>query len=242
MKKTVAVAVVSLALAVTPARADEKEAKATLEKAIKAHGGAAALGKAARRTHSEAGTLWVRGMEVALVRKVTSDLPARQRQEITLDRAVESLQVLDGDKGYANDRGVSTDLGKQRVEELREEAHVDWLCTLVPLQKDFALSSLEKVKVADEPAVGLEAVRKGSPSVRLYFSEKTGLLLEVRWRGSLAGQEVDKVRQHSGHKSFDGLAWHSRETTTIGGKKHREVTLSDVAFPAKLDAKTFGRP
>ena len=241
MKKTFAVAVALLALS-PPCRADEKQAKATLERAVKAHGGAAALAKAARRLRTDVGTLSVQGKDVPLVRKVTLDLPDRRRLEIQLDKAVESTQILDGDRAYSNDRGVTTTLSKQRLDELREEAYVDWLCTLAPLQKDFTLSSLDKAEVAGEAAVGLEAAHKGRPNVRLYFSEKTGLLLKVSWRGTSAGKDVDKERTYSGHKDFDGVKLHTREATTLDGKKLSEVTISDVSFPAKLDAKTFARP
>jgi hypothetical protein len=241
MKHTLA-AVAFLALT-GPSWADEKEARAALDKAIEAHGGAAALTKAARRTHTEAGSLWVRDREVAFVRKVVSDLPDRRRQEITLDKAVESTQVLDGEKAYANDRGVTRDLDKQRVEELREEAYVDWLATLAPLQKGgFTLASLGGSQVNGEQVVGVEAARKGRPTVRLYFSAKTGLLLKMSWRGRAAGQDVDRERHFSGHKDFAGVKWPTKETSTLAGKKHTDVTIGGVEFPAKLDAKAFARP
>jgi hypothetical protein len=241
MKQTF-VAVAFLALAGT-SWADDKQAKAALDRAIEAHGGAPALAKAVRSRRTEAGSLWVRDRQVAFVRKVVSDLPERRRQEITLDRAIESTQVLDGRKGYSNDRGVTTDLDQQRVDELREEAHVDWVATLVPLQKGkFALSSLGGSQLEGEQVVGVEAKCVDRPTVRLFFSAKTGLLLKMSWRGRAAGKDVDRERLFSGHKDFNGVKWPTKEVTTVAGKKHTEVTISGVEFPAKLDEKAFARP
>jgi hypothetical protein len=64
----------------------------------------------------------------------------------------------------------------------------------------------------------------------------------VAWRGSMTGVEVDKDRQYSAHKDFDGVKWHTKEATSVNGKKFTEFTLSGLTFPAKFDAKTFAKP
>src|SRR4051794_22471121 len=146
MKTTSALAVL-FALA-APAFADEKEAKAILDKAVKAHGGAAALAKLARCKRNDAGIIYVQGKPANFTSKVTNDLPERQRFDLELNRQ-KVTHVLNGDKAYANDGSTTTTLLPQRVKELREEAYVDWAITLVPLQKsDVTLSSLGKAKAA----------------------------------------------------------------------------------------------
>src|SRR5262245_656289 len=109
MKRSFAALAVLLAVAVA-CPADEKQAKATLEKAITAHGGPAALAAAARQRRTETGTLTIRGKAVPFVRKVTLDLPERHRTDVTVEKAVESLHVLDGDQAFANDGATTTDL------------------------------------------------------------------------------------------------------------------------------------
>jgi hypothetical protein len=244
MKKPFTIALALVAALSAPGFSNEKDAKGTLDRAIKAHGGATALAKAVRSKHTVTGTHNIQGRNVPFVSQVSRELPDRVRLAIDLDKGtLKNTVVLDGDKAYANDGGTTQTLLPARVKELREEAYVDWVTTLAPLSKtEFTLSSLEKSKVNGEAAVGITASKKGSPDVNLYFSEKTGLLIKIAWTGTQAGLKVEKERHFSAHKEFDGVKLHTKETAMVNGKKFTEFTISEVSFPKKFDSKTFAKP
>jgi hypothetical protein len=242
MMRTFTIAFALAALA-APAVASEKEAKEILDRAVKAHGGTAALNKAARCKRTETGTHAIQGRSVPIVSQAVRDLPDRVKLTVEIDKSQTHIIVLDGEKAYVNDGGTTKTLMAQRVKEVREEAYIDWVMTLTPLLKSgTTLSTLAKAKVNGVAAVGIKAARKGQPDVSLYFDEKTNLLLKIEWRGSLAGLGVDKERLYSAHKTFSGVKLASKETALINGKKFTEFTVSDVSFPEKLDDKSFAKP
>src|SRR5262245_4416306 len=189
---TAAFAVLITATLAGPLWAGEEEAKALVERAIKAHGGADALKKAATFKSTAKGTRRVADRDVAYARALEGRLPRRLRLAITLGDRVSTTVLLDGNKGQQAEGGKTFALMPQRVKELQAEADVLWLATLVPLTEEgVTLSTVKDVKVEGEGAAGVKAVRKGHADTTLYFSKKTGLLVKVARRGSVAGKEVE---------------------------------------------------
>jgi hypothetical protein len=233
--------IIVLALA-GPVRADDKEARQILDRAIKAHGGAAALTRAAQIKRTDRGTQVVLARQVPFTSEVIRSLPDKWRLTVETGGA-KIIQVLNGNKGWSSDGGPAVALLEGAVNELRNEAYIAWLATLVPLTKPgYTLSSLPESKVSGEPAVGIKAVRKGDRDVRLYFLKRNGLLARIDVRTRVAGLEVDKEYQFSQYKEFDGVRLPTRHIELLNGKKFAEYTISDVTFPTKLDPKTFEKP
>jgi hypothetical protein len=224
-------------------RADDKEVKEVLERAIKAHGGAAVLAKSAQMKRTDTGTQAVLGKQLPFTSQVVRSLPDRIRLQIEIDRSIKTLIVLDGDKAWESQGGPAVAQSAQRVREMREEVYVDWVTTLVPLTKPgFTLSSLPRAKVGSEPAAGIKVVRKGHADTNLYFLERNGLLVKVERRTTVAGLAVDKEYLYSAFRDFEGLKLHTKEVVQINGKKFTEFTISDVSMPARLEPRTFAKP
>lgn len=243
MRRILAAVLAGLALA-APAAANEKEARAIVERAIKAHGGAAALEKASQCKRTDTGTQAVLTRDLPFVSQVTRSLPDRVRLEIELDRRVSSVLVLDGNRGWQSEAGGSAvALPAARVRELREEAYVSWLTTLVPLTKPgFTLSTVEKVKIDGEPAVGVRVARRGHADSRMYFLERNGLLAKIERRVNEGGRDVEKEYLYGGYKEFEGATLPTKETVRVNREKFTEFTISNYSFPDKLGASTFARP
>src|SRR5262249_46225090 len=90
-----------LALATSgPAAANEKEAQAIIERAIKAQGGADGLTKAQVCRRTDTGKQALGAVETPLVSQVTRSLPDRVRLQIEVDKGTKITIVLDGDKGW----------------------------------------------------------------------------------------------------------------------------------------------
>ncbi|MFO0881428.1 MAG: hypothetical protein U0840_29360 [Gemmataceae bacterium] len=239
------VALVFLGATTTPrARANEKDALAIVERAIKAQGGSAALTRAAQCKRTDTGTQAILTRDVPFVSKVTRSLPDRVRLQIELDKKITTTLVMDGNRGWqAEGESPSVQLPLARVREMREEAYVWWLTTLVPLTKSgFTLSTLERTRIDGEPAVGIRVVSKGHPDSRLYFLERNGLLAKIERRVTEAGREIDKEYLYSSYKEFDGVYLPTREIIKVNREKFTELIISNYTFPEKLGAGAFARP
>lgn len=222
-------ALLALPIVTAPAAGDAA-ARAVLDRAIKAHGGAEALKKAAAFTSSAKGTRAVAGRDVAYVRKLDVSLPGRMRQDITLGRVATTIR-LDRGKATQSDGGQAVALRGERVRELQAEADVLWLATLVPLREEgVVLSAARAATVDGEEAVGVKVARKGQADVTLYFSKKTGLLVRVARRGTMAGREVEMEWTFGGHKDIGGVKVPTREVQAVGGKKVAELTVGEWAL------------
>jgi hypothetical protein len=220
-------------------RAADRNAVAIVERAIKAHGGREALARAARSTRACTGTLSLLGKDVPLVRRVTQDLPDRLRVEIEAGKRVRSVLVLDGGRAFQADGGPTITLLPRRVRELREEAHLWWVSTLVPLTKpEFILRALPQTK----DAVGVVASFRGQPDVKLWFSKSTGLLERMESRGPEAGVLVDREQTLSDYKDFAGVKLPTRESVKHDGHIITSCTISGYTFPKKLEASLFSKP
>src|SRR5262249_10315074 len=145
---------------------EQEDARAVVEQAIKAHGGADALNKAQTLTRSGSGTMAQLNSTVPLSVEEAWGLPDRGRLAVEIDKKFRVIIVINGDKGWQSTGGPTADLSGERLGEYREELNVLWLLTLTPLLKDeFKLATLPEIKVNGEPAVGVKATAKGRGDV-----------------------------------------------------------------------------
>src|SRR5262249_25113206 len=129
------------------------------------------------------------------------------------------------------------------LEELREEAYVQWLATLVPLKKDpFELAPVPEIKVDGKPAGGVKVSSKGHGDVKLYFDKASGLLVKIERPAREAGLQVDKEYVYSDHKTFDGVKLPTRSVELLNGKKFTQLSSAAYKFLDKPDASAFDKP
>ena len=234
----------ALVLPALAAAGDKEDAKAILDRAIRAHGGAEALAKAAQCTRTDTGTQDIAGKDTSFVSAVTRSLPDRVRVKVELDKRISTTLVLDGNKGwYQEGETPAIPLPAARLKEMREETYAQWLTTLVPLTRPgFTITVLPKVKIESESAVGLLVSRKGNADTKMYFLERNGLLAKVERRVSEGGATVDKEYLFGGFREFDGVTLPTREVVSINGRKYTTVSISGYKFPEKFEAGTFSKP
>lgn len=226
------------------AAADEQEASQILERAIKAHGGEEAMLRAAQSRRTDTGLQAVLANDLPFVSQVTRSLPERVRLDLELDKKISTTLVLDGTRGWQKDgTGPTTPLPSARVRELREEAYVWWLATLVPLTKPgFTIASIPGIKVDGEATAGLRVTRRGYADAKLYFNVRNGLLTKIERRVAEGGREVDKEYLYANFREFQGATLPTKEIVKVNGNRFTEMTISNYSFPEKLGAGAFGRP
>jgi hypothetical protein len=222
-------------------------ARALLDRAIQAHGGETALAKAHRVIRKVGGDLVAAGSTVPFASELNADYPERFRLHFVAvhgPQEVRMLLVLDGTKGWQSSGGAATALSAQRVRELRDEAYVAWLGTLLPIRKEagFGLALAPGAQVNGREAVGIKVTRKDRPDVTLHFDRETHLLVRLQRRARTAGAEVEREEVYSAHKDFDGVKLPTRIVPRAGGKKQLEITTANYRFPRVLDDSLFQRP
>jgi len=222
---------------------DRDDALAIIDQAIQAQGGADALAKARTAVRGGEGLIYPPGDKPQkFTDELTLDLPDRWRESLTIEKQVRFTMAVAGDKSWQATGGTVSDIGAERLREIREEIYVLWLETLTPLKEGFDLAPLPETKVNDRPAVGVKASSKGHPDVSLYFDKDTHLLAKVARTTKMAGLTVNKEYLFSDYKEFDGVKLPSKEVTLINGRKWTDMTINSYKFPKQLAKDMFSRP
>jgi hypothetical protein len=154
------------------------------------------------------------------------------------------IQVLDGERGWVNERGLSRAADARTVAGWKELAHAGYLATLTPLlaaDKGYTLTALGESRVDDRPALGVKVTLKGFRDVRLFFDSQTGLLVRKTFETG-EGKGAVQEETYSDFKEFDGLKRHQRTVIRKGGLPHAEAKLTALRFPARVDDRAFARP
>ncbi|HZZ80229.1 MAG TPA: hypothetical protein VFE62_17075 [Gemmataceae bacterium] len=219
---------------------EDKDARAIVNKAIKAGGGEAKLPKA--MTWTEKGTYYGMGDGLPFTGKYAMQWPGQFRMEI---KDVFTI-VLDGDKGWMQMGDTTREMKKEEVAQQKHDHRAGWIASLVPLKdKEFQLKTAPEAKVDGKATSVVVVSRKDYPTVKLYFSKDTGLLVKSEFKTKAAELEFKEVTQSthfSDYKDVNGAKVPYKLAVKRDGKIYVEAELSDVDIPGKLDAKVFAKP
>jgi hypothetical protein len=230
----------------TPA---QEEARAILDKAIKAHGGEDKLAKLNITRIKAKGTVNIQGQDVGFTSDSAVQLPNQERNELQLDlggQKVTLLQVCNGDKGWLSLAGrPAQEIMGDQLGEMKNSAYANWVESLLPLtkEKEFTLTTLAEMKVNNKPTVGLKVQAKDRPDIKLYFDKESGLLVKSERDGKdETGKMVRMESTYSDFKKVDGLVQPMKILADRDGKRYLEVEVTEMKFPDKIDAKLFDKP
>jgi hypothetical protein len=235
-----------------PARADEADAKAAralVDQAIKAHGGAEAISKFGASTAKFKGTFHGMGMNLPMTGDLFANGPDQFKVDITVEAGgmtIPIVNVIDGDKGWAKVADQVVELNPDQLAEARDQAYAGWVVTLAPLVKgkDFTLATAGEVLVDDKPALGVKVSSKGRGDVTLYFDKASHLLVkyESRVKDEGTGQEVTEEAFPTDYKEVQGTKQAMKFKTLRDGKLYLEGEMTEITLSDKLDAGTFAKP
>jgi hypothetical protein len=227
--------------------ADADSAKAIIDAAIQAHGGQERLLKTELMTRRAKGIMSLSGQDVPFSDELVLQLPQRWRWTLEVGNPGQTTRlvfVVNGDIGWQAGGGTVMDLGKQKLEELREEAYVLWLSTLLPLIKEngFSLAALPDAEVEGHPAACVLITHSGRPDLKLYFEKQSGLLVKIARRAKMADLTVEKEYVYGAHRSFAGMQLPTKYAELANGKKFVNVADITYQFLRSVDERAFGRP
>lgn len=237
-----------LLIAPSSGRGQDATSATLLDKAIKATGGEAKLTKLQAMTIKGKGIYHQDGQKLPFTLSWWSVGADKYRQTIEIDAMGAKSQetwVMNGKEGW-HKLGPLVEakaMGKDELEETREEVYFNWISMLAPLKgKDFKLTPLDEAKIEGRAVVGFSVARKGNREAKLYFDKETGLLAKGERKVKDEGKDISEETYFGGYKDVDGVKMAMRVVVRREGKPHAELDISDAKLEEKLDAKLFTKP
>ena len=225
-----------------------QDAKAVIEKALKAQGGEENLKKYPAARVKAKGTMELMGAEIEFKLDSAVLNPDKFRNEIDIEfmgQKIPIVQVFDGKKGWQSMMGQTMEVEGDQLDELKEEAYTNNLEQLYPLLSDkkFELKLVGEEKVNDKPAVGVKVTCKEHKDITLYFDKESGLLVKSRKKSKdPGGAEVDAETFYSDYKDVNGTKQSMKQLLKHDGKKFLEAEVTDMKLLEKIDPSTFEKP
>ena len=170
---------------VSPAllHAQDEDAKAIIERAVKAAGGADALLSRSLHSRIKGKTFSAKRESHATFEGENIECPdGRERMTLSMDLDGTNFKIVSvaaGDKSWTTINGELTDVLND-PETDAQRRHVSRVLRLVPLlrEKDFTITALGPSKVQGKDAVGVKVSCKGHPDVSIFFDKTSNLMLE----------------------------------------------------------------
>ncbi len=245
MRKSLAITLAALtALSLNwHARGDDAAAaRAIIDKAIQAAGGAQNLEKYQGMRSEEKGTYYGMGEGLPYTASYVLKYPDKWRMEIQNV----FLMVFDGEKGWIKAGGNVMDMDKDAIRSQKEEMHASEVMRQTPLKnKAFNFSLLGETKVGDKTAVGVKVASQGHQDVNLFFDKVSGLLVKAEYTIHSREHGYREVTQEilvSDYKEIDGIKSAMKFLINRDGKKFVEAEVTDLKYVEKLDDKEFAKP
>jgi hypothetical protein len=226
----------------------DKDPRAILLRAIKAHGGADKLAQLRGMREQSRGILSILGMKVAFSTEALFRAPDQFRIAQTTDlrgKRLHIVQVFDGNKGWRIEGGVPKVADEKTLANWKELAHATYVSTLTPLlaaDKGYTLALLGEVEVKGKKAIGVKVSFKGRRDVNLYFDRASGLLVRKAFQPRPGGKEAVQDEVYSDFKEVDGVKRPGHVTVSLGGIPHAEIDVILTRFPDRIEDKEFSAP
>jgi hypothetical protein len=235
-------------------QAENVEARAIIDKAIKAHGGADKLSKFKAVSAKWIGKHKVENMFYwDAVRVVTYEMPDKIRFDFEVENPKGGTfafsRVVFGKKGWQGSVRGTRDLKEAEVAQMVDELYAHWLASVAPLKdKGFEFSLVGNVILDGKNAVGVRVSCKGRPDVNLFFDKKSGLAIKSERRAKDPGTNEEYIAEslYRDHKEFLGVMWPTKRIDQRDGMDLEENSgrfeLSEFQAHDKLEESALARP
>jgi hypothetical protein len=230
------------------ARAQDKNATAILDKAIKALGGEEKLSKVKAFTWKGKGKISFGGTDNTITAQVTVQDLDHYRQEFEgefMGNKVQGVVVLAGDKGWRHFGDMNTELDKEGVANQKRVVYLQVIPgTLVPLKgKGFKVEAVGEEKVGGKPADGIRVTGPDGKDFTLYFDRESGLPVKMVAKVvGFTGEEFTQETTFGSYKDFDGIKKATKVENKRDGVRFQELEITEFKVLDKVDPKTFAAP
>lgn len=233
---------------ISPIRADDKDPKAVLDKAIKALGGEDKLKKAEAVAWKAKGTITFNDNDNEIKTQATVQGLDHYRGEFEGDfngNTVKGVTVLNGDKGWRKFGDNSMEMDAEAIANTKRIVYLQVIpTTLVALTgKGFKLEAAGEEKVGDKPALGIKVTGPDGKDFSLYFDKESGLPVKMVARVvGFQGNEFTQDTTYANYKEFDGIKKATKIESKRDGEKFQNQELTEFKVLDKVDPKTFSEP
>jgi hypothetical protein len=227
-------------------RADEKDANAIVDKAIKALGGEENLSKAKSHTTKTKATITFNGDERSLKTKTTVQGLDHYASEWESEAdGNKFVTVVNGNKGW---RKFGPEAQELDGDALANSKRMIYLATvpgsLVALKtKDFKVEAADEQKVAEKPAVGIKVTAPDGKDFTLYFDKESGLPVKLVAKVvGMGGDEFTMDSTYTDYKDYGGIKKATKITSTRDGEKFVASEITEFTVLDKVPDGTFDEP
>jgi hypothetical protein len=232
--------VIATATVVLGGRADlsaDDAARALLNRAISAAGGAANLQRHRVLAWHGTASINVSGRIIRIEGDWRIEPPDRAHIDtFEIDKGPASTRSLfiDGDKGWTTKEGKSLVLPQLFVGNEREQFYLYWLVRLVPmLDKEFRLTA---VAPDAQGRAGFRVERDGQRDATLYFTPDARLARIVTTvTDPASGTDLPQELRFSGDIASSGIRWPRRIQVVQKDAVFFDLELSSLEAPEKLE-------
>jgi len=182
---------------VTPA--PDVTVDAVLDRYLRESGGADAWSRLKTRTMT--GTL-VTSEPAEYPAEVFQQAPSRLATRIVVDKQP-FLNVFDGERGWSKDNGGTHDKRGDDLERIRRRAA---FAAPADMKRVYPGLSVEgRTTIGSEPAVVLIGTASAGPTDRLFFSERTGLLVRIQSATESVLGRLPRRFEYDDYRLVDGV-------------------------------------
>ena len=231
-----------------PVRGDEKEAMATIDKAIKAMGGEEKLTGVKAFSAKGKGQITVEGNDYDFIFEMTAKGIDKYRSsyEVEIDGTkYEGVTVLEGVKGWKKEQGEVKKLDGDALTDEKRSAYLDVVPILVvPLKGEgFKLDSASDEKIGDKAVAVVRVTGPEGKDFTLYFDKESGL--PVKMKGLITdgqGEEAIHETTFEDYKEFEGIKVATRSKIKRGNERYILVEGMEFKALANVGPDTFVEP
>jgi hypothetical protein len=243
---------VSVVLGVTilgpnPTAKAQADAKAILEKAVKAHGGKESLSKGHAISSKSKGSIELFG-GLNFMQESISEFPGRIKETVIVETngsKFTTITVLEGGKGWTMTDAPPKDLDDAALEEVKQATYLMLLGTLRFVDdKEFVVTPLSDSTVEGKPAAGVKVAHKGFRDASLYFSKDTGLLVKLERQAydPTTMRDVMEERLILDYQDVEGAKVAKKILVKRDGKRFLDAEITEFKFLEKVDPAEFAKP
>lgn len=229
---------------------DTPDAKAIVDKAIKAVGGEEALGKIKAASWKTRGTITFGGNDSDVTNQYVMQDLNHFRMEFEGEfggNKVKGVIVLAGDKGWQSFGDNRREMDKDALANQKRTVYLTMIpIMLLPLKdKEFKTEAIPEEKVEDKPVVGIKVTPPDGKDFKLYFDKESGLPVKLVAKVTgFMGEEFTQETTYHEYKEMEGVKRATKVSSKRNGEKfiEQELTEFKALDKDKVDPKTFAEP
>lgn len=220
----------------------QAEARALLDRAVAAVGGAEALDSArSLRVQASVAQETPQGPMDLSVAEIHL-FPDRYRQEVTLPFGSMSM-VLSGDAGFATTPQGVVDIPPSRLETMRQQADRNVLALLrARNDPEFVATMLDAGELDGTPLERLQVDVAGQVTV-VGIDPETGEIRQLVYQGTgPTGAPTEVTETYSDWRDAGALRYPFAIVGSFDGEEMQRVTVEEVEVDGEVDESLFERP